>query len=89
MASMKSCEIVSTDVVHRSNCGFHSGRFDGKVFVEYNYSTRKINCFSGLHFKTPGIFNQGRQITKIEIDFESESRECVKLRKNEGKLKSI
>ena len=39
--------------------------------------------------KTPGIFNQGRQITKIEIDFESESRECVKLGKNEGKLKSI
>ena len=23
-------------------------------------------------------FNQGRQITKIEIDFESKSRECVK-----------
>ena len=26
---------------------------------------------------TPSIFNQGRQITKIEIDFESESKECV------------
>ena len=59
------------------------------------------NCFSNMMIpqeknasvvyvlKTPGIFNQGRQITKIEIDFESESRECVKLGKNEGKLKSI
>ena len=47
------------------------------------------NVLAVSNFWTPSIFNQGRQITKIEIDFESESRECVKLRKNEGKLKSI
>ena len=41
--------------------------------------------------QAPCIFNQGRQITKIEIDFESESKECVCMRvcvkrqKNEGK----
>ena len=68
---------------------FYSGRFNGKCLPNIDDSTRKINCISGSLFKTPGIFNQGRQITKIEIDFESESRECVKLRKNEGKLKSI
>ena len=73
---------------HKSDV-FHSGTFNGKVFAKYDDSTRKIKYIGGFLFKTPGIFNQGRQITKIEIDFESESRECVKLRKNEGKLKSI
>ncbi len=50
----------------------------GKCLPNIDDCTRKINCISGSLFKTPGIFNQGRQITKIEIDFESKSRECVK-----------
>ena len=80
MASMKCCEVAVTDIlVHLM----------GKCLPNIDDSTRKINCISGSLFKTPGIFNQGRQITKIEIDFESESRECVNLRKNEGKSKSI
>ena len=74
---------------HRRVVSFILVHLMGKCLPNIDDSTRKINCIIGSLFKTPGIFNQGRQITKIEIDFESESRECVKLRKNEGKLKSI